>query len=110
MHGLGNKIQKGENSGKTFKHNFVVSEFFKINFNKKATVSLKVRHKDYKERSIVFWISNKESQIPIQAVGGCIENSMALSNPLRGKLSRLTQLPLRILCNFSYNRVHSLIK
>ncbi len=73
VHGVEHRIKRGENSGKTLKHNFVVSDFQQTKLSGPTEIALKPNaNTKFKEKSVAFWISTPLSQKPIQAVGGCL--------------------------------------
>lgn len=72
LHGLENKIAKGENRGKTLFHNFVVGDLQNAPLkNGMATIQLTDPKLGQKDQSVVFWVTSKTSLSPIQAAGRC---------------------------------------
>lgn len=72
IHGVEHKIRRGENSGKTLKHNFVVSDLKQTVLVGKAKIKLAPRHKNFNSKSIVFWVNKARFLKPIQATGNCL--------------------------------------
>jgi hypothetical protein len=75
IHGVENKIKRGENRGEILKHNFVVANLTQGTLeNGKATIkltnALKVPHKD---QSVAIWVTPKESLAPIQVAARCLK-------------------------------------
>lgn len=75
FHGLENVIKRGENRGKTLKHDFVVGSMTNAPLIKgKANLKLtKPKGKEGVESSLVFWVTAGNSNTPLQAVGGCLK-------------------------------------
>lgn len=72
-HGIENKIKRGENRGKTLRHNFVVTNLKKIRLkDNKGKIQFEGLKGDQKEQSIVFWVTSSSSKAPIQSVGQCL--------------------------------------
>jgi len=74
LHGIENKIKRGENRGKSLKHNFVVNELIvkKVKGLAFESFTFKEPKLSHKEKSIVFWVSEVRSQKPIQVAGHCL--------------------------------------
>ena len=75
IHGLENKIKRGENRGKVLKHNFVVADFAQGTL-KHGKVTLKLKKESsvaYADQSVAFWVSSKESLKPIQVAARCVK-------------------------------------
>lgn len=74
LHGIENKIKRGENRGKILKHNFVVNELVKKKFTNGESELITFAKPKLKhiEQSLVFWISKSGSQKPIQVAGHCL--------------------------------------
>lgn len=74
LHGLENKIRRGENRGKVLRHNFVVNDLQVSSLKDgKATLKLKSKDRGQKDQSIVFWVTEGNSLAPIQAAGRCLK-------------------------------------
>jgi hypothetical protein len=70
--GLESQVTKGENSGRTLKHNFVVLSLKKMDFSKeKLEINLSVADKK-RPRTDAFavWVTKKDSLTPLQSLGG----------------------------------------
>ena len=78
-HGLKTKVHAGENAGKLLKHEFVVLSMEKKPFNGgqgiyRSQIKMKPDFEaDPDQFSVVFWVSEKQSPTPIQAVGGYLK-------------------------------------
>jgi len=74
--GLVSHVLRGENKGRTLKHEFVVLALDKQGMKEKgktltAEVTLKPKGKIApKSNSVAFWVTTWKSQAPVQAVGG----------------------------------------
>ena len=70
--GLSDFIERGENQGRTARHEFVVVGFDSLgsdNANWKMTLPKK-HYQNIKEQAIAIWVSTNDNPTPIQAVGG----------------------------------------
>lgn len=73
VHGVENKIRRGENSGRTLKHNFVVNELIgKKAKNSKASFTFEKPTIGHKEQALAFWVTSLDSLEPIQVAGHCL--------------------------------------
>lgn len=74
LHGLENKIKRGENRGKTLVHSFVVGDLQKKALKDgMASIELTDPKLGQKDQSVVFWVTSKTSQAPVQAAGHCLK-------------------------------------
>jgi len=73
---LTSTIERGENEGRTAKHEFVVVGFDDLESNDlKWDMKLpKLHYKDAKKYALAIWVSEGNNPTPIQAVGGLLPN------------------------------------
>ncbi len=78
--GISSEINRGENSGKTLNHDFVVLDHTinlierQKNGNYSGQFQLPRTHLKAEKYGLVAWISSSNDQTPIQATGGLLEN------------------------------------
>ncbi len=73
--GITHKVKKGENRGKTLKHNFVVTMLGNMKMSLKKDIyksTLSIPKLGFEDKSIVLWITEKDFYNPIQSIGGCV--------------------------------------
>lgn len=68
--GIETKVKKGENAGKTLKHNFEAISLDKFDFDGEQKIRLDKSL--MKNNDVVFWLEKKDSMEPIQVTGGCV--------------------------------------
>jgi len=79
--GLTTHIERGENAGRTARHEFVVVGFNSANSNKSKSNNYKwnmqlpeLHYSQAKKYAVAIWVSKVKNPAPLQVVGGLLPN------------------------------------
>lgn len=72
--GIKSDVQRGENSGKSLRHDFIVLDYQRNNMGGSATLTaamnLNVHDSRTKKFAVAVWVTRSDNPLPIQATGG----------------------------------------